>query len=145
MRIGIGRAESDAAQLALSLKSAEQALRALERLPQKNATLKFEELGVYRLLLGGNQPRDHTAFVNEVLGPVLRADSRGGGRGALLETLAALLGHNFNLAAVARQLGVHQNTVKYRVQQLREAFGRDPSRGDLRLEIELALKIRLMQ
>jgi sugar diacid utilization regulator len=141
LRIGIGRAESDAAQLGMSLKTAEQALRALARLPQKNATLKFEELGIYRLLLGGNLARDHDDFVAQVLGPVLRAD----GRGALLETLAALLAHNFNLAAVARELGVHQNTVKYRMQQLREAFGRDPSRGDLRLEIELALKIRMMQ
>jgi sugar diacid utilization regulator/putative methionine-R-sulfoxide reductase with GAF domain len=141
LRIGIGRAEHDAAQLGRSLKSAEQALRALERLPQNNATMKFEELGVYRLLLGGNQPREHDNFVDEVLAPVLRSDARG----ALLETLAALLAHNFNLAAVARELGVHQNTVKYRMQQLREAFGRDPSRGDLRLEIELALKIRLMR
>ncbi len=141
LRIGIGRAESDAAQLGMSLKTAAQALRALERLPQKNATLKFEELGVYRLLLGGNLAHDHDEFVAQVLGPVLRGD----GRGALLDTLATLVAHNFNLAAVARALGVHQNTVKYRMQQLREAFGRDPSRGDLRLEIELALKIRMMQ
>lgn len=141
LAIGIGRAERDAAQLGMSLKTAEQALRALQRLPNKNATLKFEELGIYRLLLGGAQAGEHEAFADEVLAPVLRSDARG----ALLATLAALLAHNFNLAAVARELGVHQNTVKYRVQQLREAFGRDPSRGDLRLEIELALKIRLMR
>lgn len=76
-----------------------------------------------------------------MLRPILHGDARG----ALLATLTALLAHNFNLAAVARELGVHQNTVKYRMQQLREAFGRDPSRGDLRLELELALKIRMMQ
>ena len=138
LRIGIGRAETDAHALGLSLKTAEQALRALERLPHKHATLKFEELGVYRLLLGGNLARDRDDFANEVLRPILRG-------GALLVTLGALLTHNFNLAAVARELGVHQNTVKYRMQQLREAFGRDPSRGDLRLELELALKIRMMQ
>jgi len=141
LRIGIGRAEQEPARLGLSLKTAEQALRALDRLPRRNATLKFEELGIYRLLLGGNSARDRDDFVRQVLGPVLRGD----GRGALLDTLAAAVVHNFNLAAVARALGVHQNTVKYRMQQLREAFGRDPSRGDLRLEIELALKIRAMQ
>ena len=141
LRIGIGRLEADPALLGISLKTAEQALRALDRLPRKSATLKFEELGIYRLLLGGNLAHDHDEFVTQVLGPILRGD----GREPLLVTLAALVAHNFNLAAVARQLGVHQNTIKYRMQQLRVAFGRDPSRGDLRLEIELALKLRLLR
>lgn len=141
LRIGIGRAEADPALLAVSLKTADQALRALARLPRKSTTLKFEDLGVYRLLLGGNLAHDHDEFAPQVLAPILR----GKGRQALLTTLSALVAHNFNLAAVARQLGVHQNTIKYRMRQLREAFGRDPSRGDLRLEIELALKIRLLQ
>ena len=63
LRIGIGRAETDPAQLGVSLKTAEQALRALARLPRKSAVLKFEELGIYRLLLGGNLARDHDEFV----------------------------------------------------------------------------------
>ena len=141
LHIGIGRLEADPALLGISLKTAEQALRALTRLPRTSATLQFEELGIYRLLLGGNLAHDHYEFVTQVLGPILRGD----GREPLLATLAALVAHNFNLAAVARQLGVHQNTIKYRMQQLREAFGRDPSRGDLRLEIELALKLRLLR
>ena len=103
-------------------------LRALARLPRKSATLKFEELGIYRLLLAGNLAHDHDQFVTQMLGLILRGDGR--------EPLRA---------TVARQLGVHQNTIKYRMQQLRAAFGRDPSRGDLRLAIELALKLRLLQ
>ena len=141
LRIGIGRAETDAALLGMVLKSADQALRAVARWPRKSATLTFEDLGICRLLLGGNLARDHDEFVRQLLGPILHGD----GREPLLATRAALIAHNFNLVAVAHELGVHQNTVKYRMQQLREAFGRDPSRGDLPLEIVLALKIRLLQ
>ncbi|MGE0860367.1 MAG: GAF domain-containing protein [Gammaproteobacteria bacterium] len=139
--LGIGRAEREALALGHSLRAAEQALRALARAAGRNPCLRYEELGVHRLLLGGQRPADHAAFAAEVLAPVLEAD----GRGQLLDSLVALTAHNFNLAAAARALGVHLNTVKYRLQQLRDAFGGDPSRGDLRLEIELALRIREMR
>lgn len=139
--LGIGRAEREAVALGHSLRAAEQALRALARAPGRSVCLRYEELGVHRLLLGGQRPQDHEAFANQVLAPVLEADARG----QLLDSLVALTVHNFNLAAAARALGVHLNTVKYRLQQLRDAFGGDPSRGDLRLEIELALRIREMR
>jgi DNA-binding PucR family transcriptional regulator len=36
---------------------------------------------------------------------------------------------------------MHPNTIKYRLRRIRELPGGNPSRGDLRLQIELALKI----
>lgn len=140
LKIGIGRVESGPATLGTSLKSAERAVQAIERLDVGTRALKFEDLGIYRLLLGGNREDEHAEFVEQVLAPVLRRGERS--RAPLLATLEALVAHDFALAPCARTLGVHLNTVKYRLNQLREAFEGDPARGELRLEIELALKVR---
>jgi sugar diacid utilization regulator len=136
LRIGLGRVETSPVTLGVSLKSAERAVQAIARLDIGTRALKFEDLGVYRLLLGGNREDEHAEFVDQVL---LRDRH---GSGALLDTLATLVAHDFAIAPAARALGVHANTVKYRLNQLRDAFGADPARGELRLEIELALKIR---
>jgi PucR family transcriptional regulator, purine catabolism regulatory protein len=143
LAVGIGRAESDPTELARSLRTAGQALAAIAPLAARPPVLRFEDLGVHRLLLGGNDAAEHAEFVQQVLGPVLAADARNG-RGQLLTTLRALVRHNFAASAAARDLGVHLNTLKYRAQRLRDLFGNDPARGELRLEIELALRIRAL-
>jgi PucR C-terminal helix-turn-helix domain len=45
-----------------------------------------------------------------------------------------------NRAATARALGVHEQTVRYRVRQLRELLGEALEQPDARFEIELALR-----
>lgn len=140
LRLGIGRAEPAPERLAASLKTAEQALRAIARLGNERSAMSFEDLGVYRVLLGSNHPQEHDEFAAQILDPVLAFDRRGG-RTTLMETLKSLVSCNFNAAETSRRLGVHINTVKYRTRQLHDLLAGDPASGDLRLEIELALKI----
>jgi DNA-binding PucR family transcriptional regulator len=64
-----------------------------------------------------------------------------GVRARLTVTLAAWIAAQGRLQAVAEQLHVHPQTVRYRLAQLRELFGEaleDPQR---RFELELALRI----
>jgi PucR family transcriptional regulator, purine catabolism regulatory protein len=140
LRLGIGRPEAGPGDFAMSLKTAEQALRALARLPNDRQVMSFEDLGVYRLLLGTNQAHEHQEFASQVLEPVLAFDRRSG-RSTLLDTLRALVSCTFNAAETSRYLGIHINTVKYRTRQLQDLLGSDPGTAERRLEIELALKI----
>ncbi len=140
LRVGIGRRESAPGKLATSLKTAEQALRAMTRLHRSSQVMRFEELGIYRLLLGSNQAQEHDEFASQVLEPVLAFDRRNG-RDTAMKTLRALVACNFNAAEASRTLGIHVNTIKYRIRQLQDLLGADPGSGDSRLEIELALKI----
>ncbi len=58
----------------------------------------------------------------------------------LLETLRAWLDSQGNVVEIAERLGVHPQTVRYRMRQLQATFGeslRDPS---ARFEMELALR-----
>jgi hypothetical protein len=56
----------------------------------------------------------------------------------LRETLGAILTHPGNFEAAARQLSVHKNTVRYRVQQIEERLGQRITQRKLHLELALA-------
>ncbi|WP_082046106.1 PucR family transcriptional regulator [Arthrobacter sp. L77] len=58
----------------------------------------------------------------------------------LEETLLAWLRHWGQRAPIAEELGIHGQTVGYRVQQLRELFGDDLRDPKVRFELEIALR-----
>jgi DNA-binding PucR family transcriptional regulator len=48
---------------------------------------------------------------------------------------------DYNVGEAAQRMYVHANTLKYRLKRIRTLVGGDPSRGELRLQVELALKM----
>jgi PucR C-terminal helix-turn-helix domain len=60
----------------------------------------------------------------------------------LAETLDAWLRHQGQRKPVAHALGVHPQTVQYRLGQLRDLFGSALDHPDERFELELALRLR---
>jgi hypothetical protein len=96
------------------------------------AVTLFDEVGAVSLLCADLDAA--TAWVRRVLGPL--ADP-GPSRARLRETLRVFLATGGSNTATAGRLGVHPNTVKYRVRRAREARGRPI--GDDRLDVELAL------
>src|SRR5215212_4367177 len=69
------------------------------------------------------------------------ADLADGPRARLTETLAAWLDRPGQVQAVAASLGVHPQTVRYRVRQLRDLFGERLEDPDARFELALALRL----
>ena len=65
-----------------------------------------------------------------------------GPRARLEETLAAWLDRPGQVQAVAAALGVHPQTVRYRVRQLRDLFGERLEDPEARFELSLALRAR---
>jgi hypothetical protein len=63
-----------------------------------------------------------------------------GARKRLLATLAAWLDHQGNVPRVAKALNVHPQTVRYRLEQLRELFGDRLDDPQSRFELMLALR-----
>jgi hypothetical protein len=68
------------------------------------------------------------------------ADLPAGERERLTETLAAWLAHQRHTPAIAGELHVHPQTVRYRVAKLRQLLGDAMDTGDGRFELELALR-----
>jgi sugar diacid utilization regulator len=64
-----------------------------------------------------------------------------GPRARLTETLRAWLDRPGQVQAVAADLGVHPQTVRYRLKQLRELFGTRLEDPEARFELSLALRV----
>jgi PucR C-terminal helix-turn-helix domain len=60
------------------------------------------------------------------------------------QTALAYVQHGGNAAAVARALGVHAQTARYRLVRLRELLGEELDAPDTRFEFELALRARVL-
>lgn len=69
-------------------------------------------------------------------------DLRPGVRARLTATLRAWLDHQGRIDETARALEVHPQTVRYRLNQLREALGDALDDADARFELDLALRVR---
>jgi hypothetical protein len=65
-----------------------------------------------------------------------------GSRGRLTETLQAWLAEQGRLGQVAERLGIHPQTVRYRLGRLRELFGDALDDPEARFWLELALRIK---
>ena len=84
-----------------------------------------------------------SAGSHEAAGPyevISRYDAEHGT--ALVTTLRAYVEADYNAKETARRLYVHPNTLTYRLRAIRRLLGGDPVRGDLRLTVELALKLK---
>ena len=127
-------------ELGHGLHEAEQALELARRLDIADRPLAFEHLGVYRILLDGGGSQHRHDFVEDALGPLGRYDAEH--NTALVTTLRAYVEADYNANETARRLYVHANTLAYRLRTIRRLLGGDPARGDLRLTVELALKLK---
>lgn len=99
-----------------------------------------EQLGMLTLLLQGNgntDGRELHAFISRTLGPVLNYDSVR--RGVLAKTVRTFLDNDCSLKITARQLFVHEKTVRYRLSRFEELAGVDLRRHRDRMSVDLAL------
>jgi DNA-binding PucR family transcriptional regulator len=91
------------------------------------------------LLLSAVDSEACDGFVAGVLGPVLDlAPSRAA---PLLETLRVLSGSGGGFAAAAKVLGVHRETVKYRVRRVQELTGYVATDPAHRTHLDIALRL----
>jgi sugar diacid utilization regulator len=98
----------------------------------------FEGLGVYRLLSEVQDTAGVDRFVRSWLGALLDYDSRK--HSALVDTLSEYLECGGSYDAAAASLSVHRNTLKYRLQRIRELSGHDLSCPDTRFNLQLATR-----
>ncbi|MHA7261869.1 PucR family transcriptional regulator [Arthrobacter sp. TMN-37] len=79
----------------------------------------------------------------EALSPLAAFDAKHGG--GLIPTLEKYLALNGSVAAVADALQLHRNTVRYRLQQIADLTGYDPTVTADRVHLYLALNVRALR
>jgi hypothetical protein len=89
------------------------------------------------LLLAGN-PQVTSLLAAKRLAPL--GDLTPKAQQRMRETALAHVRHHGNAVAMAKELGVHPQTARYRITRLKELFGEDLNDPDKRFELELALR-----
>jgi sugar diacid utilization regulator/putative methionine-R-sulfoxide reductase with GAF domain len=140
--VGIGNLASSVGELARSHLEARQALRLTRRAGGRGRVASYRSLGAFRLLLEVQSPDALRRFVDELLGALLQyAQSRDT---PLLETLEALSAARWVRRAAARQLGIHINSMSYRVERIQSLTGLQLDDPETRVAISIALRARTM-
>jgi hypothetical protein len=99
------------------------------------AILRYPSVALVSLLSA--DPLQAASFASAELGPELAADTDAMRR--LRATVQVYLDERFSPARTARRLGIHQNTVLYRIKRTEELLGRPLE--ERRLELEIALRL----
>ena len=140
--VGIGNLANGVSELARSHVEARQALRLTRRAGGRGRVVSYRSLGAFRLLLEVQSPDALRRFVNELLGTLLQyAQSRDT---PLLETLEALAAARWVRRAAARQLGIHINSMSYRVERIQALTALQLDDPETRVAISIALRARAM-
>lgn len=105
---------------------------------ERRRTTRYEDLAAMQLLLGTEQPEALRAFVERVLGPLMRTELTERTL-PLRATLEAFLRCNGHWNEAAGLLGVHRHTLRARITRIAELTGRDPELAYARMELWLAV------
>lgn len=137
--VGLSRIAPGVLTLPAALAEARLARSVAERLKQVRRPLCYDQLGIYHLLAAMPDEDLLRDFAMHSLEKLLAA--RGGA--TLIETLEAYLDAGGSPRAAGRALHLHPNTIKYRMESIRQIVDEqaltDPAR---RLGLHVALKIR---
>ena len=118
---------------------AQRALEIMTRFGRREQVVDFERFGIDRLLAQIQDRRELEEFASHRLGPVIGYDEARGT--PLLHTLEAYLRRHGNLLQAARDLHIHQNTLRYRLARITEMLEVDLRDEDERLDLLLALRV----
>ncbi|GEL22330.1 hypothetical protein PSU4_12840 [Pseudonocardia sulfidoxydans NBRC 16205] len=97
------------------------------------------ELTTLRLVVNGDRADVAVRFAEQCIGPLRRSDEDTGGD--LVETLRSYLAAGAQVRATAKALGVHENTVRYRLGRIEHVTGLDMRRFDALLAAQLAFQV----
>jgi GAF domain-containing protein len=136
--VGVSDVDRGAASARRRMREAADAARIGRSLAAEGGAVSYEGLGAYKYLVHlelDDAPHDRYRQSVEEL---IAYDRRRGAR--LVETLERFLADRGSVAASARALFIHPNTVRQRLERIERVTGLDLGKEDL-LSLELALKL----
>jgi len=131
--IGFSNAYSGVAGLVSARREAELTLELGERIWGENQGYFFGDLGLLSILADGDRSKK-IDFANQILSKLRSTE--------LSKTLENFFEHNLNLTETAEAMGIHRNTVIYRLNQITKILSADPRIFEQAMSIKIALIIR---
>ncbi|MNR82002.1 Purine catabolism regulatory protein [compost metagenome] len=137
--IGVGMLYPDLLSIPRAYREAQHAVKIGRALGGTHSITSFSELGIYRMLLQFAESRNPNEFFCEALERLLEYDQQADKE--LVKTLRAFLECNGNLTETSDRLFIHRNTLKYRLERIRDITQIDLDDSENRLMLHLGLKM----
>jgi DNA-binding PucR family transcriptional regulator len=138
--IGVSEPFDGMSRVRHAYQEATRAIDAARSLGRVDETVQLADLGVYGVLFRGEEAEELLAFADRTLAPLAAYDRDHGTE--LLRTLDVVLGHQARLAESARELHIHVNTLRQRLERIEQVLGQRPTDALTGLNLHLALRIR---
>lgn len=135
---GAGRPAVGLTELRRSLAEAERAMNLAEQFWYESRATFFGDLSLTELLMSVNSHERLWQFCRDWLSSILEYDQQN--NSDLLLTMAVYFGNNGNMAATAKELSVHRNTLVYRLNRIAEITQLDTDDANVQLNLHLAIK-----
>lgn len=132
VRVALGNPAPGVDGFRTSHREAQAAHDLQDRVLDRRRLIRFSDVELAHLIEGN--PQAAATFVRRELRGLGGADANSA---QLRRTLRIFLAHNRSYDAAARQLGVHKNTVRYRIQRAEEHLGHPIETTRLKLELAL--------
>ncbi len=116
----------------------DKALHTMQKIMPVNQVLEETQVSLFARLFEGGDPGRLTDFVAEALTPINARDPRQ--RAQLKKTLLCFFDCQFNIARTADQMGIHVNTMRQRLETLRDVTG-GWDNPIIALELHVALRL----
>jgi hypothetical protein len=139
--LGIGPKITRLENLSVSYKRARTAMRMA--LGTGKGTVKFEEMGFYKILFSIEDAEILTSYANEILGPLEVYDK--GHNTTYVDTLYSYIQNDRSLIRVAEDTFTHRNTVNYRIQNIKRIIGCELNDVEELFPYQVAFYIRDME
>jgi hypothetical protein len=129
---------ADLTQTATRYERVRQAFRVLHKMKRLNRFLEHSEVSLFARLFEAGDADRIERYIEQTLGPIKVRDPRQ--KTQLKRTLLSYFDSQYNIARTADVLGVHINTVRQRLETLKEITGgwEDPMTA---LELHVALRL----
>lgn len=105
--------------------------------------MAYEDLGSYQALLPLVRARSETGFGQDIFERLMAYDAENGLN--LTRTLVDLIRHKGRMGDLAESLGVHENTIRNRMEKVRQVTGLNFRDYDDYEHLSLAVKYRLLR
>ena len=141
--MGVGMYVDDIINIHNSYQQAKQVIQTVYQIQQFNRLFFYDQIGIYRLLFSISSNNEAIEFCDKYVKPLQQYDAQH--HANLIETLQSIINCGWNLKLASEKLFLHYNSVKYRFQKICDLLEIDLRDNSRHTEIELALKIYLIQ
>lgn len=142
--IAIGGLQSSLEEIEASYREAQRALIVRRRIGLRHPVVSFDEVRIYSFLERYLGDEEMMALFRRAIGPLVDYDAKH--QTELVRTMEVYFDCNLRLQQAAERLFIHPNSLKYRLQRIRDILKTDPFTREDHLHYYLATKLaRLLQ